>query len=118
MPVKPREILLGLHRMPSGGANLASVLRMAVGMTSAYTYHKVQVVLYGEGVLCGLKQANGPWVNRYLKAASAYKIPLFADRESLTSRGFAPEDLAEAVSLIEPQDYLEKWRQAELHIRL
>lgn len=116
--MKPRQILLALHRLPSGGVNLASVLRMAVGMTSAYTYHNVQVVLYGEGVLCGLRQANGPWVNRYLKAASAHKIPLFADKESLSSRGFAAEDLAEAVTLIEPKDYLDKWRQSELHIRM
>jgi sulfur relay (sulfurtransferase) DsrF/TusC family protein len=116
--VKPRKVILGLHRLPSGGSNLAGVLRLAVGMASAYTYHQVQVILYGEGVLCGLRQANSPWVNRYLKSASAHKIPLFADRESLASRGFGPEDLADAVSLIEPADYLEKWRQAEIHIRM
>ena len=109
---------MSLHRLPSGGANLAGVLRMAVGMTSAYTHHKVQVILYGEGVLCGLRQANGPWVTRYLKSASAHQVKLFADRESLASRGFAPEDLADTVSLINPADYLDKFNQAELHIRM
>ena len=114
----PRTIVLGLHHLPSGGANLAGVLRVAVGMATGYTFHKVQVVLYGDGVLCGLRQANGPWVNRYLSSASAHGIPLFADRESLASRGFTPEDLNEGVQLLDPADYLARWREAEIHIRM
>lgn len=113
-----RSVLVALHQLPPGAGNLADVLRTAVGLSAAYAGHTVAVVLFGEGVLCALKGRNSGWVDRYVKAARAHKVDILAESASLDDHGLKADDLAAAIQPITAQEYLDRWRQSDVHLRV
>lgn len=113
-----RSVVVALHQLPAGAGNLADVLRTAVGLSAAYAGHTVSVVLFGEGVLCALKGRNSGWVDRYVKAARAHKVEILAETDSLQEHGLKEDDLAAIIQPISAKDYLERWRQADVHLRV
>jgi hypothetical protein len=118
LPVTERRVLISLNRFSVVGPSMVHVLRLAIGLASAYSSHQVTVVLHGEGVLCGLCGSNPAWVDRYLKSARAHKIELLVELEELTSRKIDKSSLNEVLIVISAEELLNRWKQSDLHLRV
>jgi hypothetical protein len=110
--------LISLNRFSAVEPSMVPVLRLAIGLASAYNRQQVVVVLHGEGVLCGLRASNLGSVDRYLKSARAHKIDLLVEQEELGLRGIAAESITPALVCISAAELIERWRAADLHLRV
>ena len=97
---------------------MVHVLRLAIGLASAYSSHQVTVVLHGEGVLCGLRNSNPGWVGRYLKSARAHRIEILVEQEELTERKIDKSSLNDVLVSVSAADLLKRWQQSDLHLRV
>ncbi len=114
--MRGKRILLSVCRW-SGSQALNELLRTAVALASGYRGHQVEVALLGEGVLTAVKPTRDGWT-RYYRAARAYPVPIYVQKESLERLGLKTEDLAIEVILSSQEELLELGRRAELQLNL
>ncbi len=111
-----KSVLISVCRW-NGGQALNELLRTAVALSSGFRGHSVDVALLGEGVLTAVKPTSDGW-GRYYRAAKAYPVNFYVQKESLTRLGLKPEDLAIEVKLASGEELLELGRKAELQLKL
>lgn len=95
-----RHIVFTFNHAPFGSIFYTEGLRAVVGATSGTDEHTVDVVYLGDGVYFGLKNVNRADSARYIDTLAQSGCRLKAERESLTARGIAPEELAKDIEVI------------------
>ena len=111
-----RHVLVTFNHAPYGSIYHSEGLRAAVGVTSGVDEHTVEVLYLGEGVRFALRDVDRRDSARYLATLGSFGAKLKVERESLTERGIAEDDLAEDVEVIDRRQALEAVRRADLTI--
>lgn len=118
MPVKKKRVVLTVHHVPRAWGPLREVLHTAVGLASGQPGHKVEVILMGDGLVHALREHGGGGAQRYLRAARAHGVELFADQHGMMLRGFAEGQLVDGVSTLSRERILMKLGSADVHVRI
>lgn len=111
-----KSVLISVCRW-NGVQGLNELLRTAVALSSGFRGHAVEVALHGEGVLTAVKPSSDGW-SRYYRAAKAYPVHFYVQKDSLERLGLKAEDLALEVKLASGEELLELARKADLQIKL
>lgn len=101
-----RPVVITVSNFQPSAPSLVGVLRLAIGLASAYRQHTVTVMLNDEGVLHGLKDRNPDWLERYVTSAKAHQVELWADHSSLELLGIASDQVH---PMLEVKDADECW---------
>ncbi|MEW6278654.1 MAG: DsrE family protein [Candidatus Eremiobacterota bacterium] len=115
-----RRVLVSVSRW-SGLSGLSELMRTAVALASGFRGHQVEIALIGEGVLTALQPREDSW-NRYYRAARAFPIPIYAEKESLERlmerMGLKTDDLTVEVQPMSRKEMVDLCRRAEHQLRL
>lgn len=116
--MKARRVVLTVHHVPRAWGPLREVLHTAVGLASGQPGHTVEVILMGDGLIHALREHGGAGSQRYLRAARAHGVELFADQHGMMLRGFSEGQLVEGISPLSRERILMKLGHADVHVRI
>lgn len=111
-----KHVLITFNRAPFGSVHYTEGLRAAVGVTSGIDENTVDVVFLGDGVYFTLADVDRSDTALYLGTLAKLGYALKVERESLTARGIAEQNLARDVEVIGREQVLDLIRQADLNV--
>lgn len=116
--MKRKRVVLTVHHVPRAWGPLREVLHTAVGLASGQPGHQVEVILMGDGLIHALREHGTGGALRYLRAARAHGVELFADQHGMMLRGFGEAQLVDGISMLSRERILMKLAGADVHVRI
>jgi len=111
-----KKILVTLHHPPFGGTFFAEGLRAAVGISSGFDEHVVDLLFMGDGVFCGLGSIDYRELQRFFMTLKSVKASFFLEEEALAERGLKPAEVSPDFTLVNRGQIIDKLKEYDLNI--
>lgn len=111
-----KKVVVSFNHAPYGSVFYTEGLRAAVGVTAGMDEHEVNAVFLGDGVYFTLKGVDRTDTAKYLATLGDLGSKLYAEEESLVSRGSSAADVADDIAVIPRRNVLQLYSEADVNI--
>jgi sulfur relay (sulfurtransferase) DsrF/TusC family protein len=111
-----KRILVTIHHPPFGSMFFSEGLRAAVGISSGLDEHLVDLLFMGDGVFCGLKDADYKDLQRFFMQLRSVSSSFFLEEEALGERGLKPENVSSDFKILSRREIVGKLKEYDFNL--